>query len=123
MPTPLRNTRIPDEIRFPAQEEAIRRGATVAEVITNTKRRLASVCTAVALALTPSVIGTNVAAGSAHEPRYKLIDLGTFGGPGADIDGPARTMTASHGVLGFADTTTPDADYPNEGPFGENPVI
>jgi hypothetical protein len=51
--------------------------------------------------------------------RYKLIDLGTLGGPqsfGANINN--RGM-----AVGFADTTTPDPNYPNLNPgFLQDPV-
>lgn len=44
---------------------------------------------------------------------YRLIDLGTFGGPSSFIDEPAIPVTSQGVVLGAADTTTIDTDYPN----------
>jgi probable HAF family extracellular repeat protein len=44
---------------------------------------------------------------------YKLIDLGTFGGPSSFLDEPAIPITSQGVVLGAADTTTVDTDYPN----------
>lgn len=60
--------------------------------------------------------------------HYKLIDLGTFGGPAAYINndpsgdgGPAGILTPSGSVVGAADTSIPDPNYPNScllcGPF------
>jgi probable HAF family extracellular repeat protein len=51
-------------------------------------------------------------------PRYTLIDLGTFGGSNAALDLPGYVITNQGFVLGQADTTIPDADYPNFNPFG-----
>ncbi len=51
-------------------------------------------------------------------PAYRLIDVGTFGGDHAELDGPAVNITPDGVVLGSAATTTPDADYPLFNPFG-----
>lgn len=56
-------------------------------------------------------------------PAYALFDLGTFGGPNADITGPARQMSPHGAVLGSADTTTPDTDTPNDGLGGDDPFV
>lgn len=50
-------------------------------------------------------------------PRYIAIDLGTFGGPNAALDLPGVPITSQGAVLGTADTTIPDTDYPNFNPF------
>lgn len=57
---------------------------------------------------------TSAAAHYAHVPYYQLIDVGTFGGPHADVEGPAHQITARGAVLGLADTATPNAQYPND---------
>jgi probable HAF family extracellular repeat protein len=50
--------------------------------------------------------------------HYKVVDLGTFGGPGSTVSGETHTLTARGGVAGGADT--PDAN-PNPGCF--NPFL
>jgi len=47
--------------------------------------------------------------------HYKLIDVGTFGGPGSfGADPPAPRPLNNLGiVVGGADTATPDANFPN----------
>lgn len=57
-------------------------------------------------------------------PRYALIDVGTFGGPHAELNGPAIQITSQGAVLGTADTTVVDNDFPNFNPFaGPDPFI
>jgi probable HAF family extracellular repeat protein len=56
-------------------------------------------------------------------PRYTLIDVGTFGGAHAELEGPAIQITDRGAVLGLADTTISDTDNPNDGPFGGDPVL
>jgi probable HAF family extracellular repeat protein len=54
---------------------------------------------------------------AAQHTRYKLIDLGTFGGPASTVPGPdfgpsgsAKSATSRGMVVGSADTATPDPD-------------
>ncbi len=54
-------------------------------------------------------------------PQYMLIDVGTFGGPNAELNGPAEPITRRGSILGLADTTIPDDDYPNVNPFFGDP--
>jgi probable HAF family extracellular repeat protein len=68
------------------------------------------------------VLSPPVAIGSTAFP-YTLTDVGTFGGPNAALDGPAVQITSRGAVLGTADTTIPDSDYPNDGPFGSEPQL
>jgi len=42
---------------------------------------------------------------------YRLVDPGTFGGPGSFLGLPGA-ITSNGTVLGTADTTTPDPDLP-----------
>ena len=51
-------------------------------------------------------------------PAYRLVDVGTFGGDRAELNGPAVNITPDGVVLGSAATTKPDADYPAFNPFG-----
>lgn len=54
-------------------------------------------------------------------PHYALIDVGTLGGPHAELDGPAVQITRQGAVLGLADTTTRDTDSQSGGdPFIEH---
>jgi probable HAF family extracellular repeat protein len=48
---------------------------------------------------------------------YTLIDPGTFAGPQSFLNFPAVPLTANGTLLGTADTTIPDEDYPNFNPF------
>jgi probable HAF family extracellular repeat protein len=50
-------------------------------------------------------------------PPYALTDVGTFGGPDAGLNGPAIQITSKGAVLGSADTTIADNDFPNFNPF------
>lgn len=53
----------------------------------------------------------------AHQYPYTLVDPGTFGGPNSYINGPAIPLTTNGSLLGSADTTTLDTDYPNFNAF------
>jgi probable HAF family extracellular repeat protein len=67
----------------------------------------------------------SAAALTSAAPHYALIDVGTFGGPNAELDGPAVQITSQGAVLGTADTTIADSDFPNFNPFigGPDPVL
>ena len=59
-------------------------------------------------------------------PVYTLTDVGTLGGPQAFMNLPGEPLTRQGAVLGTADTTTPDEDFPNFNPFilgSPNPTI
>ena len=50
------------------------------------------------------------------QPRYKLVDLGTLGGPNSGL--PLGLMINNQGVVtGCADTSAADPNYPNFNPF------
>jgi probable HAF family extracellular repeat protein len=51
--------------------------------------------------------------------HYKLIDLGTFGGPQSRNDGIEPPLNNRGTVIGMADTSTPDPFYPNFNPLIE----
>ena len=51
-----------------------------------------------------------------HHP-YTLVDPGTLGGAQAFLNLPAIPFTGRGGLLGTADTTVRDPDYPNFNPF------
>jgi probable HAF family extracellular repeat protein len=73
--------------------------------------------------LCTGVLAPQSAAGntSITAPHYKLIDVGTLGGPQADVDLPGTPITHSGAVLGVADTDIPNRNYPNFNPFGGGP--
>jgi probable HAF family extracellular repeat protein len=54
----------------------------------------------------------NPKSGSQHH-HYHLIDLGTFGGPQAFTQDVPHYLTNGGAVVGWADTTAPDPNYPN----------
>ena len=66
-------------------------------------------------AVAPAQAHTNAPAHTQYP--YTLVDPGTFGGPQNDINLPAVPLTPRGALLGSADTTTTDADYPNVNPF------
>ncbi|CCH80433.1 exported hypothetical protein [Nostocoides japonicum T1-X7] len=107
-------------------------------IIGRPRRRRVVVLVATA-AFTPAAVGQVAAAptaqavahgsaGAHHEtapdgPAYRMTDVGTFGGPSADVVGPTRQMTPRGAVIGIADTTRPDADSPNTGLAGDDPYL
>src|ERR1700758_1638353 len=48
-----------------------------------------------------------------HHPSYRLIDLGTFGGPRSSVAGQSVVVTNNGKVAGGADTPDPDPYAPN----------
>src|SRR5450631_2728739 len=46
--------------------------------------------------------------------RYKLVDIGTFGGPNSGLNGPSTIDISNRGIyIGSAETSTPDPYAPN----------
>jgi probable HAF family extracellular repeat protein len=60
---------------------------------------------------------TAAAARTTSAPSYALTDLGTLGGPQAFLNLPGVPITAQGAVLGTADTSVADDDFPNFNPF------
>jgi len=56
------------------------------------------------------VTGKEGAAGQHH--HYKLIDVGTFGGPTSSVNEVAQVVRSNGTLVGGADTTTPDPNFP-----------
>jgi probable HAF family extracellular repeat protein len=48
-------------------------------------------------------------------PRYKIVDLGTFGGPQSYLTFYAQVLNRHGVVAGYSDTTAPDPNFPNFG--------
>jgi len=70
------------------------------------------------MVLAASTIPVRLAAQEHH--RYKLIDMGTLGGPQSYTYGEdAQSLNASGTVVGQADTSVLDPDYPNVSPLVE----
>jgi probable HAF family extracellular repeat protein len=72
--------------------------------------------TAVAVALAVIPAGTAQATKPAPRP-YTLIDPGTLGGPQSFMNLPGIPITKEGALLGTADTSVADDDYPNFNPF------
>jgi probable HAF family extracellular repeat protein len=79
------------------------------------KTRIVTCLAAISLLAASGITG-RTAAQAAHYP-YILVDLGTFGGPQSYLDVPATPITPQGFVLGTADTTISDTDYPNFNPY------
>ena len=47
-----------------------------------------------------------------QQPRYKLIELGTFGGPSGNTSDETQVVNSRGTLVGFADTSTPDPTTP-----------
>jgi len=60
-----------------------------------------------------------------HQPRYRLVDLGTLGGPNSFVSPFNNNLNKYLPLLtNCADTTRLDPDYPNINPFfGDDPYI
>jgi len=79
------------------------------KIIMNTKHHLSQfgmplIISALALALTTH---------AGQHPRYKLVDLGTFGGPSSSFTQLAKIINSQGSVVGGADTANPDPFAPN----------
>jgi probable HAF family extracellular repeat protein len=83
--------------------------------------RIYPVAIAVSCSLMLGVAAPAQAGSPPPPPRFSVIDVGTFGGPHAELDGPAVQITRRGAVLGTADTTIVDPDFPNVNPFFGNP--
>ena len=73
------------------------------------RKRLAAL---IAAAIVPALTFAAPAHARTQYP-YKLIDLGTFGGPSSFLDLPGVPITSNGTVLGQADTPVWDKDWPN----------
>ena len=59
-----------------------------------------------------------------QQPRYRLIDLGTLGGPMSIVPGLEQVLNNRGMVSGDSDTAIPDPNYPNSNPYlGPDPLI
>ena len=62
---------------------------------------------------------------SKEHHHYKLIAIGTFGGPSSSsLFGDAQSLNNRETVVGQADTSVPDPNFPNFNPYlGQDPFI
>jgi probable HAF family extracellular repeat protein len=67
----------------------------------------AAIATAVVVAAAGSARATAV-----KRYPYTLVDTGTFGGPSSFLDGPGVPLPSAGALLGQADMSTRDSDYP-----------
>src|SRR5258705_7774153 len=65
------------------------------------------------LALMVSVLALQWTTQAGQHSRYKLIDLGTFGGPSSGFSDLAKTINNRGTAAGAADTPVPDPFAPN----------
>ena len=94
-------------------------------------RQLAALTALVVIAVLalPAGVAAQDNATQPQKPKhhtYKLIDMGTFGGPNSFLSGPTvRTLTNGGLFVGGADTNVPNPNYPNSNPYftGQDPVI
>jgi hypothetical protein len=56
-------------------------------------------------------------------PRYKLVDLGTFGGPNSSLPGSIESLNPSDAVTGCADTSFLDPDFAIQNSYFSDPYI
>jgi uncharacterized membrane protein len=85
-------------------------GVASVAVAARTKSRLLAVL--IAAAIVPALTFAAPAQARAQYP-YRLIDLGTFGGPSSFLDLPGVPITSNGTVLGAADTPVLDKDFPH----------
>src|SRR5215813_4316128 len=83
------------------------RRATVAA--RGSRGRVCAMCAAVVVLVLAGAMGARA---QARAYPYRLVDPGTFGGPGSFVVLPGLPITSNGTVLGTADTTTPDPDLP-----------
>lgn len=81
------------------------------------RRAALAACPVVIAALALVLPGQGIAQAGAASYPYRLVDVGTFGGPQASLDLTGYPITSQGAVLGTADTTVADTDYPNNNPF------
>src|SRR5437016_2223112 len=65
------------------------------------------------LALIVGSLALPLIAQAGQHPRYKLVDLGTFGGPSSSFTQLAKIINSQGAVVGGADKANPDPFAPN----------
>lgn len=72
---------------------------------------------AAAMAIPMPVLAQSEPQSKTQHHRYRLIDLGTFGGPQSVLFGLAQTLNGRGAVQGIAETTIPDPNFQFENPY------
>ena len=62
-------------------------------------------------ALIVSVLSLPLMSQAGQHPRYKLIDLGTLGGPASRLEGDSKVLNNAGTVVGDADTSNPGVQH------------
>jgi probable HAF family extracellular repeat protein len=73
------------------------------------KNNLSAYITAITLFVAPAIPSQLLA----QQPRYKLVDMGTFGGPQGYLSEESQILNNQGTVAGFLDTSTTDPNFPN----------
>jgi probable HAF family extracellular repeat protein len=79
------------------------------KIIMNTRHHLNHL----KLALIVGALALPLTTHAGQHPRYKLVDLGTFGGPSSSFTQLAKIINSQGAVVGGADTAIPDPFAPN----------
>jgi probable HAF family extracellular repeat protein len=84
-------------------------------------RRLPVIGAVVAILIAVAVALDVAPAGAKPAPHpYTFVDPGTFGGPQSYLNLPGYPITTKGALIGTADTTVADGDFPNVNPFMVN---
>ena len=76
------------------------------------------------LAIAISPLGITAQNHGPHkQPRYRLVDLGTLGGPHSFLSGSIESLNLSGAVTGCADTSFLDPDFAIQNPYFSDPYI
>ena len=73
----------------------------------------------------PGLVAQTDLSRTRHRPHYRLVDMGTFGGPVSLVVGGTGNLNQRKTlVTSSADTASPDPEYPNVNPWiGDDPYI
>ena len=79
----------------------------------------------VAQAFVPTLVAQNELSSKGKPPHFRLVDLGTFGGPVSIVVGGTGNLNQRNTlVTSCADTSSLDPKYPNVNPWlGDDPYI
>jgi len=89
------------------------------------KSRIRTLLTVLAISALALPIQTHGQENGKKHHHYKLVEIGTFGGPSSSsFFGDAQSLTNREKVVGQADTSVPDPAFPNSNPYlGADPFI
>src|SRR6476469_1942690 len=89
------------------------------------RKRPLLACALVAQAFVPTPVAQKELSSKGKPPHYRLVDLGTFGGPVSIVVGGTGNLNQRNTlVTSCADTSSLDPEYPNVNPWlGDDPYI